>query len=282
VNILACSVRSCGLPLVRRDRALVCAAGHTFDIARSGYINLLQPQDRRSGHAGDPSGAIEARSRLLDAGVGRPAIEAIVAMAAALDSPGDRCVVDLGCGSGEALAMLAALVPLYGVGIDLSTAAVEIACHRFAGIQHLTWVVANADRRLPLLDGRVSLVLSLNGRRNPLEAARVLAPNGYLLVVVPAADDLIELRGTVLGQRVERDRAGGVIAEHQPVFALVERSSVRARRQLGREQLLDLLRGTYRGARASAAARLEALGSLEVTLASDVLLFRRTSSGPGD
>jgi len=56
--VLACSVRGCGLPLTRRDRALVCSAGHAFDIARSGYINLLQPQDRRSLVAGDSKTAV--------------------------------------------------------------------------------------------------------------------------------------------------------------------------------------------------------------------------------
>ena len=45
--MLACSVRGCGRPLEKNDRALVCARGHSYDIARSGYVNLLQPQDRR-------------------------------------------------------------------------------------------------------------------------------------------------------------------------------------------------------------------------------------------
>jgi 23S rRNA (guanine745-N1)-methyltransferase len=281
VNRLACSVRGCSLPLVRQDRALACAAGHSFDLARSGYVNLLQPQDRRSAHAGDSKRAIEARSRLLDAGVGRTAIEFIVTRAAAFDRPDEGCVVDLGCGSGEALAMLAALRTITGVGIDLSTAAVETASRRFPNLHNLTWVAANADRRLPLLDGQVSLVLSLNGRRNPAEVARVLEPRGHLLVAVPAADDLIELRGVVQGHGVERDRTAAVASEHESLFELVERSSVRARLSLERDQLLDLLRGTYRGARASAAARLEALDAMEVTLASDVLVFRRSTVGTG-
>jgi 23S rRNA (guanine745-N1)-methyltransferase len=283
VNCLSCSVRGCGLPLIRQDRALACPSGHSFDIARSGYVNLLQPQDRRSAHAGDSKLAIGARSRLLDAGVGRTAIDAIVTRAAALAQRDPSCVVDLGCGSGEALAMLAAVRPIIGVGIDLSTAAVEAAARRFPSLHNLTWAAANADRRLPLLDGRVSLVLSLNGRRNPAEVARVLQPDGHLLVAVPAPDDLIELRGIVQGQAVERDRAGSVIAEHESLFDLVERISVHAQPLLERDQLLDLLRGTYRGARAAAAARVDTLDAMAVTLALDVLVFRRRTAdtGPG-
>ena len=57
-----------------------------------------------------------------------------------------------------------------------------------------------------------------------LPKSRVCLPRtGHLLVAVPAADDLIELRELVQGQRVERDRASVVLAEHEPLFRLVER-----------------------------------------------------------
>jgi 23S rRNA (guanine745-N1)-methyltransferase len=271
-NCLACPVRDCGLPLERRDRVFVCPNGHSHDIARRGYINLLQPQDRRSRHAGDSKESVQARIRLLESGIGRPGLDAVVARAAALPLDEGACVADLGCGSGELLTMLAALRPIAGVGIDLSAAAIERAARWFP---ELTWVVANADRRLPLLEASVSLVISMNGRRNPAEAARVLRTAGFLLIAVPAADDLIELRELVQGQAVERSRAEGLIAEHEALFHLLERSTTRERRLLERDQLRDVLRGTYRGGRTSAAARLDGLTGMEVTLASDMCLFER-------
>ena len=170
----------------------------------------------------------------------------------------------------KALAALASLRSIASIGIDLSTAAAEHAARRFPA---LTWIVANADRRLPLVDRSVDLVLSLHARRNAAECARVLQPVGLLLVAIPAPDDLIELRAVVLGQGIERGRSDALLAEHEPFFRLVEQSSARERQRLGRESLLDLLRGTYRGERASAAGRIEALGSLEVTLASDFFVL---------
>jgi hypothetical protein len=95
----------------------------------------------------------------------------------------------------------------------------------------------------------------------------------FLLVSVPAQDDLLELREFVQGRAIERDRARAMVAEHEPFFTLLERSSVRERQRLERESLLDLLKGTYRGERLSGADRLEALDSLEVTLASEFCLF---------
>ena len=268
---MSCTVRGCALPLRRRDRSWVCDAGHSFDIARRGYVNLLQPQDRRSRVAGDSKAAIDARAALLDAGVGRTLLDALVARVAALDLGDAPVVVDLGCGSGEGLAAIAGQRPGTGIGIDLSSAAAEQAARRFPD---LTWVVANADRRLPLLDASVDLVVSIHGRRNPGETARVLRPRGHLLIAVPAADDLIELRELVQGQRVEQDRAEAVLAEQGPRFELIARSVTRETVELERTSLLDLLRGTYRGVRRAAADRAAALERMSVTMASDVFVLR--------
>src|SRR3954468_15403365 len=77
VITLICPVRHCGAALERRERSLVCSQGHSFDLARSGYCNLLQPQDRRSKNPGDSRAAVEARRRLLDAGYGAALLAAL-------------------------------------------------------------------------------------------------------------------------------------------------------------------------------------------------------------
>ena len=180
--------------------------------------------------------------------------------------------MDLGCGSGEGLAAIVGQRPVTGIGIDLATAAAERAARRFPD---LSWVVANADRRLPLLDASIDLVVSIHGRRNPGETARVLRPHGCLLIAVPAADDLIELRELVQGTRVERDRSDAVLTEHESSFQLVERSVIRETVELDKELLLMALQGTYRGVQRGAAPRVAALAQMSVTLASDVLIVRR-------
>jgi 23S rRNA (guanine745-N1)-methyltransferase len=256
---------------MRRDRRFACPAGHSYDVARSGYVNLLQPQDRRSAAAGDSREALDARESLLASGVGRTPIDALTTQIRSLHLADQAVVVDLGCGSGDALAALTARDTIVGIGIDLSTAAIERASRRFPD---RTWVVANADRRLPLLDRSVDVVVSLHARRNPSEVARVLHESGHLLVAVPAADDLIELRELVQGQRVERDRSEVVLAEHDTLFELVERSVVRETQDLDRDGLVRVLTGTYRGVRHGLADRVAALTRMTVTLASEILLFR--------
>jgi 23S rRNA (guanine745-N1)-methyltransferase len=277
---LSCTVRTCGRPLERRGQTFACDAGHSFDIARRGYVNLLQPQDRKSANAGDSSESVEARSSLLAAGIGRPALDAMVEQARNLQLEPHAAVVDLGSGSGELLGELVAATGTDGIGIDLSTAAAERAARRYPD---LTWVVANADRRLPLLAASVALIVSLNARRNPAECARILRPGGALLIGAPGPDDLIELRAFVAGEARERERGDTIRAEHEPFFNLRSADVVRTTHHLDRAQLLALLRGTYRGARRSATGRVDTMEPMEVTIATELYCFvpANTSYVPG-
>src|SRR3954467_1553932 len=103
---LACPVRQCHQPLRLAGRAWSCPTRHLFDVARSGYVNLLQPQDRRSPEAGDSTPAVEARRQLLAAGIGRTIMDAFVSRAASLLPDSGAAVADLGCGAGDALGRL--------------------------------------------------------------------------------------------------------------------------------------------------------------------------------
>lgn len=263
-------MRACGQPLARQERAFVCPRGHAFDLARRGYVNLLQPQDRKAREPGDARAMVEARAALFAAGVGQALVDEVVRHVGAMGLPPGAVVVDLGSGSGDPLGALAAAQPIVGIGIDVSAAAAAHAARRFPD---LTWVVANADRRLPILDRSADVLMSLHGRRNPSECLRVLKTGGRLVVAVPAPDDLLELRELVQGARLERDRTDAVLADHPPPFFVRDRFTVRETHRLERESLLQLLRATYRGARASSAPRVEALTALEVTFASDVLVL---------
>src|SRR5690242_21862739 len=90
--MLLCTVRDCRQPLQRAARRFVCERGHAFDVARSGYVNLLQPNERRSRNPGDTAEAVAARRRVWSAAAMPP-----------LSVTGNR-VLDIGCGDGYWLA----------------------------------------------------------------------------------------------------------------------------------------------------------------------------------
>lgn len=258
--MLLCTVRDCHLPLVRpvigEEKRLVCPRGHSFDIARSGYINLLQPQDRRSKQPGDTAAAIAARRRLHDRGVTEPLFRAIAELVGA--SPGES-VLDAGCGDGYYLGTLARQAGIEAHGVDISIPAVEAAARRYPECE---WIVANADRFVPYADGSFAVVLSITARMNAGEFRRVLRDDGRLLVAVPSPEDLIELRGA------GRDRVPRTVETFTRDFKLVEQRRVTTTADLDAEAVHDVLVSIYRPLQS------EPAGAMRVTFSLDLLLFR--------
>src|SRR5882724_4287141 len=130
--MLLCPVRDCHLALLREERRLLCPRGHSFDVARSGYINLLQPQERRSKQPGDTAAAIAGRRRLHDSGVTEPLLRAIAKIIAASSTD---IVLDAGCGEGFYLGALAREAGFEAHGVDISIPAVDAAARRYHGCE---------------------------------------------------------------------------------------------------------------------------------------------------
>jgi len=263
---LLCPVRGCRSPLVRSERAFGCARGHGFDLARSGYVNLLQPQDRRSATPGDRPEAVAARRRFLARGHAAPLIAALSELCPASGA----AVLDVGCGEGTFLRALGAGRNLELHGLDLSVAALVAAAR---AQPEACFVAANADRFLPYADASFDLVLSITARLHPAEMARVMKPAGRLVIVVPGPDDLVELRQAVLGRGLERERWPRIAAELAGRFSAGERRRVCHRGQFTSEDIALALAATYRAARPAERERALALAALAVTMSWDVGVF---------
>jgi 23S rRNA (guanine745-N1)-methyltransferase len=254
--MLLCPVRDCRLPLTRESRRLFCANGHSFDVARSGYINLLQPQDRRSKQPGDTVEAIAARRRLHEHGATAPLLQAITQT---LSVSPDDVILDAGCGEGFYLGMLQQQTGFRAHGVDISVPAIDAAARRYPGCE---WIVANADRFVPFADGSFSAVVSITARMNADEFRRVLRQGGRLLVALPAPDDLIELRGE------GRDRVPRTVETFAPGFTLVNQRRATTTADLDASAVHDVLHSIYRPKRAQPAE------AMRVTFSLDLLLFR--------
>lgn len=256
-GLLTCTVRGCGAPLKPSPgHSLICSRGHSFDIARSGYINLLQPQDRRSRIPGDTAAAVLARRRLHDLGITRPLANAIAEVTQ--PSPDDS-VLDAGCGDGYYLGTLARETGFRGHGVDISTRAIDSAARRYTESE---WIVANADRFVPYSNASFSVVWSITARMNSREFRRVLRDGGRLLIAIPAPDDLIELRGA------GRDRAARTIETFAPDFTLIERHRATTAADLDASAVEDVLVSVYRPMRS------RPVEAMRLTFSLDLLLFR--------
>jgi 23S rRNA (guanine745-N1)-methyltransferase len=186
LHLLACP--HCGGGLARAGGSVACPNGHSFDVARSGYLSLL-PGDARTGTA-DTAAMVAAREAFLGSGHFERLAEALTAEAER-SAPAPGCVLDLGTGTGWYLARVLDRLPGHaGLALDLSKHALRRAARAH---ERIAAVACDAWRPLPVRDGVAALVLSVFAPRNGPEIARVLRPGGALLVVTPTERHLAEL-----------------------------------------------------------------------------------------
>ncbi|HEX2771065.1 MAG TPA: 23S rRNA methyltransferase [Micromonosporaceae bacterium] len=189
--------------------ALRCRRGHSFDIAKQGYVTLLAG---RAPHVGDTAQMVAAREEFLGGGH-YDVISRAVTAAAVRHLPAtanDPLIVDAGGGTGRHLAAVLDAVPdAVGLVVDVSKAAL-----RRAARAHPRGDAALADtwRALPLAEGSAALLLNVFAPRNGPEFRRVLRPDGALVVVTPEPDHLVELVTALDLLDVDPEKADRIIA----------------------------------------------------------------------
>ena len=90
----------CSAPLRRGERTYTCPSGHSYDIAREGYVHLLPPNRKHSKSPGDDKAMVAARNRFLSAGYYAPLQEELARLALRYAPSGRTVLVDLGLWGG--------------------------------------------------------------------------------------------------------------------------------------------------------------------------------------
>lgn len=179
-------------------RALRCEAGHSFDLAKEGYVNLLtgsKPADAM----GDNKQAARFRRDFLNAGYYAPLRDALTARFQGRSG----ALLDLCCGEGYYTAALGQNPNLTVYGFDLAREMVRLAAKRNAG---LTLFVANLAR-IPVADAAFDWATLLFAPFGEAELCRVLRPGGRLTLVVPGRRHLFGLKQAVYEKPYENDEA---------------------------------------------------------------------------
>lgn len=180
--MLVCPV--CGFPLVFQEKLVSCSAGHKFDLAREGYVNLL-----RSSKSGDRIGddKLSARSRrdFLNKGYYAPLKDALIQ----LFQNKSGTLMDICCGEGYYTSAIGNNTALQVYGFDISKEMVRLAAKRGGG----TYFVANMAS-IPVLDASMDYCTHLFAPFNELEFSRILKPGGRLYTVIPGTHHLFGLK----------------------------------------------------------------------------------------
>ncbi|MBW7469910.1 putative RNA methyltransferase [Marinobacter sp. F4218] len=272
---LACPLD--GQPLLRADRSWRCESGHSFDIARHGYVHLLPVQKKRSLDPGDSKEMVAARQRFLNAGYYERISDAVnVGAADVVQGHATASFLDAGCGEGYYVRRLANTLEgsqdVAGLGLDISKWAVLAAAKQD---KRFRWVVGS-NANLPVLSNELDGVLCLFGFPVYGEFRRVLKPGGQILQIDAGPEHLKELR-EIIYPELKSDRPDREAVPEG--FHLVGSENVKYSLTLGSQDVIsDLLAMTPHLYRAGAEGleKAAALTTLTVTVDAVLRRFQKT------
>lgn len=187
----------CTSPLVAEGKTLKCENNHCFDVAKQGYVNLLQSQKSSKKRHGDDALMVKSRQDFLEKGYYTCLCEGI--KSAVSRYVGDSATLaDLGCGECWYTQRLADFLCEQGrsvevCGIDISKQALIFAARRCPSF-HLA-VASTAD--LPLTDDSCDVVLSVFAPCSAAEIHRVLNADGVWVKAFPLERHLMGLKSVI-------------------------------------------------------------------------------------
>ena len=194
MSIFVCPV--CGGSLGISGNSYTCPKGHSFDRAKSGYVNLLLSKHMGKTVHGDNKLMVQARRRFLDKGYYRPLCDALCDAVA--ENFEGKAIIDAGCGEGYYTGAIIDRLKSQDIaadvcGIDISKAAVEYCARR---CREAELAVASVFH-IPVADSSCDMLVTLFAPYCGEEYRRVLKKGGVMIMAIPSEEHLWELKQAV-------------------------------------------------------------------------------------
>lgn len=205
---------ACQSPLLLSERTYKCAAGHTYDVAKEGYVNLLLAHHKNSKEPGDNKQMVNARRSFLEQGYYQPLATRMAELLSEYvrsqqhndEAAASSNVFDAGCGEGYYLHRILTSIneqsqssKVIGAGLDISKIAVQKAAKKYPESE---FCVASSFA-IPVPNASQQGVIQVFAPSSEQEILRILDKAGIWLQVNPAPEHLAELKACVYAAPAE-------------------------------------------------------------------------------
>ena len=269
VNIMIYTCPVCGKPLSLAGAALKCAEKHSFDVSRSGYVNLLLSKHVGKNVHGDDKLMVKARREFLEKGYYSPLRDSLCETVRKYFC--GNTLLDAGCGEGWYTSAVAeALENVEICGFDISKIAVEYASKR----DKKTHYAVASVFHMPVADQSCDMLVSLFAPYCGEEFNRVLRMDGVMIIAIPSLDHLWELKDKIYDLPYKNE----VKPYDLKGFELLENRHIKYKMCIeNTEDIKHLFMMTpyYYRTNPQQAARLDDLLSLEITADFELLVYKR-------
>ncbi len=270
MHSLICPV--CREELVKENRTYRCSSNHCFDIAKQGYVNLLQSQQSKLKRHGDDKLMINSRTAFLNKGYYEP-LQKEICNKLKNHTTENPVILDAGCGdcyyTAEIEKELSDKEPEI-IGIDISKDAVISASKRSKAIN----LVVAGVFSMPVKDSSCDAVLNVFSPFAPEEYSRVLNDDGILLRVIPLENHLFELKASVYDTPYKNPPEDTNIKD----FKLIDSSQLDYKINLYcNEDIVSLFKMTpyYYKSSQKDQEKLNSLNNLTVTCQFAILIYKK-------
>lgn len=194
MSIFICPV--CGEKLDVSGKSYICPNRHTFDMAKSGYVNLLPTNNSGSVH-GDNKLMLRARREFLEKGYYKPLCDEVCKVVSKYCGE-NSIILDAGCGEGYYTTAVKSIFDKSNIavgmyGIDISKDAVDMAAKRKSGVNF----AAASVFHIPVLTNSCDLLLTMFAPYCGEEYGRVLKNGGIMVMAIPSENHLWELKSKI-------------------------------------------------------------------------------------
>lgn len=263
----------CSLPLEKFDSCARCSTGHSFDMAKEGYINLTVSNKKHSDVSGDDKEMVKARTFFLEGGYYSPLREKICSL---IEETKIACpsVLDSGCGEGYYTYAYCDIVSKMNgqvLGVDLSKTAIKHAAKK---CRRGDFAVASVYH-LPILDNSIDILINCFSPLAPEEFKRVVKSGGFFFYVVPDAKHLWGLKEVLYENPYENN----IKLDEYDGFEYVKTEVVENFFSLdSTEKILSLLNMTPYTWKTSkdGIQRLQKLTQLDVTAQFRIIIYKKS------
>jgi len=205
---------NCGKELVKTNNSYRCESNHSFDISKSGYVNLLI---KHSNNPGDNNESLIARKEFLNKGYYGKMAEQLATSIKKYLKP-NEAFLDAGCGTGYYLNKVSAINDLQFYATDIAKKGVEMTSKANKNAVCFVGNVFHLPFSDESLDGLMSVFTPYSGE----EFARVIKKGGYVFAVNPGKEHLYDLKKIVYDTPYLNEEKGYDL----PGFALVEQMNI--------------------------------------------------------
>lgn len=187
----------------QKEKSFVCENSHSFDISKSGYVNLfINPKNASKNH-GDNKLMANARREFLNKNYYQSLKDQLCVTAKQYYRLND-IVFDCGCGEGYYTSAIEnALKDANMIAIDISKDELTIASKRNKNIE---FAVASAFN-IPIESESVDILFEIFSPYSEKEFLRVLKKNGIMIIAFPLENHLWELKESIYDEPYKNEVA---------------------------------------------------------------------------